>query len=70
MCAAVGRRSYDVIALPGDGIGPEVMAAALTLLECAEQTFGIDFSVTELPVGGSSIDKHGVPLLPDSSERH
>jgi 3-isopropylmalate dehydrogenase len=69
MSAAVGRRSYDVIALPGDGIGPEVMAAALTLLECAEQTFGIDFSVTELSVGGSSIDEHGVPLLPDVLEQ-
>jgi 3-isopropylmalate dehydrogenase len=69
MSAAVGRRSYDVIALPGDGIGPEVMAAALTLLECAEQTFGIDFSVTELSVGGSSIDEHGVPLLPEVLEQ-
>ena len=46
-----------IAALPGDGIGPEVMAAARRLL--AELG---DFTVAEHPVGGASIDAHGTPL--------
>jgi len=46
-----------VVALPGDGIGPEIMAAALQLLaEVGE------FELEELPVGGASIDAHGTSL--------
>ena len=46
-----------VVALPGDGIGPEIMAAALQLLaEVGE------FELEELPVGGASIDAHGTAL--------
>ena len=46
-----------IVALPGDGIGPEIMAAALRLLS---ELGG--FEVEELPVGGASIDAHGVAL--------
>jgi 3-isopropylmalate dehydrogenase len=46
-----------IVALPGDGIGPEIMAAALRLL--AE--IG-DFEVEELAVGGASIDTQGTAL--------
>jgi 3-isopropylmalate dehydrogenase len=46
-----------IVALPGDGIGPEVMAAALRVL--AE--IG-DFEVEERLVGGASIDEHGTAL--------
>jgi 3-isopropylmalate dehydrogenase len=43
--------------LPGDGIGPEIAAAARTLLEALGE-----FSFEEQPIGGASIDKHGVAL--------
>jgi 3-isopropylmalate dehydrogenase len=66
---ATGRRSYEIIALPGDGIGPEVMAAALSLLDAVSGKFDADFAVRELPVGGVSIDEHGVPLMPEVLER-
>jgi 3-isopropylmalate dehydrogenase len=46
-----------IVALPGDGIGPEVMAAALELLN----KIG-DFDVDERLTGGASIDAHGVAL--------
>ena len=46
-----------IAALPGDGIGPEVMAAARDLL--AELG---DFELEEHPVGGASIDAHGTAL--------
>src|SRR3954463_10859952 len=49
--------SARIVALPGDGIGPEIMAAARELLDRVG-----DFEVTELLVGGASIDAHGTAL--------
>jgi 3-isopropylmalate dehydrogenase len=69
MSGVGGKRSYDVVVLPGDGIGPEVMSSALSLLEVVTASFGVTFDITELPVGGESIDEHGVPLLPDVLDR-
>jgi 3-isopropylmalate dehydrogenase len=60
---------FDIVALPGDGIGPEVIGAARELLDAVEDGFGVSFEVEELPVGGNSIDEHGTPLLPDVLER-
>jgi 3-isopropylmalate dehydrogenase len=45
------------------------MGSARSLLKAVEERFGIGFEVTELPVGGISIDEHGVPLLPEVLER-
>jgi 3-isopropylmalate dehydrogenase len=60
---------FDIVALPGDGIGPEVVSAARTLLSAIESRFDVEFAVEELPIGGNSIDAHGVPLLPEVLER-
>ena len=49
-----------IVALPGDGIGPEVLAAARRLLD----ELG-SFEVDEQLVGGASIDAHGTPLTDD-----
>lgn len=46
-----------IVALPGDGIGPEVMNAALALLDVVG-----DFDVEKHLIGGASIDEHGTPL--------
>ena len=46
-----------IVTLPGDGIGPEIMAAALEVLE----RLG-DFDFDERPMGGVSIDAHGSAL--------
>jgi 3-isopropylmalate dehydrogenase len=61
---ATGRRSYRIVALPGDGIGLEVMASARALLDAIESKYGARFDVTELVIGGASIDQHGVALVP------
>jgi 3-isopropylmalate dehydrogenase len=66
---ATDQRSFDLVALPGDGIGPEVVAAACSLLDALAAGGDFEFEITELPVGGNSIDQHGVPLLPDVLER-
>jgi 3-isopropylmalate dehydrogenase len=46
-----------IVTLPGDGIGPEISAAAVQLLE----RLG-DFEYDERPIGGASIDAHGTAL--------
>jgi 3-isopropylmalate dehydrogenase len=46
-----------IVALPGDGIGPEVMAAARELLGALGE-----FQLEEHPIGGASIDAHGTAL--------
>jgi 3-isopropylmalate dehydrogenase len=48
--------------LPGDGIGPEVIAAALRCLRRVAELCGHELEVTELPFGGAAIDAHGDPL--------
>jgi 3-isopropylmalate dehydrogenase len=48
--------------LPGDGIGPEVVGAACTLLETIAAAFGHTFEMQSFPVGGYAIDQHGSPL--------
>src|SRR3954470_14526227 len=47
-----------IVTLPGDGIGPEVLASALEVLAAVAD----DLSFEEHPFGGGSIDAHGTPL--------
>ena len=49
-----------VTLIPGDGIGPEVVAAAVRVLSAT----GIDFDWETEPAGVSSIGEHGTPLPP------
>ena len=51
-----------IVVLPGDGIGPEVTAAALAVLEAVEAKFGHQFATDERLMGGCAIDAHGNPL--------
>src|SRR5499427_9770842 len=51
-----------IVLLPGDGIGPEVTAAAATVLRACAREFHHDFVFLEHPIGGSAIDLTGVPL--------
>jgi 3-isopropylmalate dehydrogenase len=62
-------RRHALVALPGDGIGPEVIEAARVLLNGIGKRFECEFAIEWLPVGGVSIDEHGVPLLPEVLER-
>src|SRR5256714_7314978 len=53
-----------IVVLPGDGIGPEITAPALRVLEAA----GIELEVEEHPFGGASIDAHGTALTDETLE--
>jgi 3-isopropylmalate dehydrogenase len=51
-----------VLVLPGDGIGPEVTAEAVRVLEQVAPRHGLELSLEEGLLGGASIDAHGTPL--------
>ena len=51
-----------IILLPGDGVGPEVVGAARRVLQSLADLRGHRFAFEEYPLGGASIDRHGVPL--------
>jgi 3-isopropylmalate dehydrogenase len=54
--------SYKIAVLPGDGIGPEVMAEARRVLAVVEKKFGFTLELTEARVGGIAIDVDGRAL--------
>ncbi len=51
-----------IVVLPGDGIGPEVTAEAVRTLQAVARKRGHSFGFVERPIGGCSIDAHGVAL--------
>ncbi len=60
--------TYRVALIPGDGVGPEVIAGAVEVLETAGRAFGFGFDWTELVVGGAGIDAWGVAIRPEDIE--
>ncbi|MGB5821577.1 MAG: 3-isopropylmalate dehydrogenase [Saonia sp.] len=58
--------NLKIALLPGDGIGPEVLAQAKKCLQAIEETFNHNFSYTEASVGAIAIDKTGNPLPDDT----
>src|SRR5260221_14290586 len=55
-----------IVLLPGDGIGPEVTRAAVTVLREAAHEFHHQFDFAEFAIGGAAIDASGTPL-PDAT---
>lgn len=61
--------SKQILILPGDGIGPEIMAEAVKVLNVANERFELGLSLAEDVIGGAAIDRHGVPLADETLER-
>ncbi|MCT7973748.1 3-isopropylmalate dehydrogenase [Laspinema olomoucense] len=55
-------QNYRITLLPGDGIGPEIMAIAVDVLNLVGQQLDLSFTFTEAAIGGSAIDATGEPL--------
>lgn len=55
--------------LPGDGIGPEVLAEAVKVLEAVAKKYGHEFSFREALIGGAAIDATGSALPDDTVEK-
>lgn len=61
-------RTHHVAVLAGDGIGPEVMAEALKVMDAAAKRFGFTVTREERLVGGAAIDACGRPLPDETVE--
>lgn len=51
-----------LLLLPGDGIGPEIVAEARRVLEVLRERHGLDCELTEAAIGGAGYDAAGAPL--------
>ena len=58
-----------ILVLPGDGIGPEIIAEAEKVLQRLQVRFGLDIDLEHGLVGGSAYDKHGTPLPAETLEK-
>jgi 3-isopropylmalate dehydrogenase len=54
--------SYRITLLPGDGIGPEIMAVAVDVLKSVGRQMDLSFEFEEALIGGAAIDATGEPL--------
>ena len=57
-----------ITVLAGDGIGPEIVAEAIKVLNKIEKKYGHKFEYTYVDIGGCSIDKHGVPITEEGMQ--
>lgn len=58
--------NYKITLIPGDGIGPEIVAQAVKVLDVAGDKYGYKLDYTSILMGGCSIDKYGVPLTDEA----
>ena len=58
----MSETSWTIAVLPGDGIGPEVIRAATSILQDCAGEFGFQANLIEFPFGGMAIDQCGQPL--------
>lgn len=61
--------NYRITLLPGDGIGPEIMAVAVDVLKVIGNQFNLKFEFQEALVGGVAIDATGEPLPTETLEK-
>ncbi len=61
--------NYKVAVIPGDGIGPEIIAEARKVLDKTGEKYGHTFEYQELLMGGCSIDVYGEPLTDETLEK-
>jgi tartrate dehydrogenase/decarboxylase/D-malate dehydrogenase len=66
----IGMRSYRIAAMGGDGIGPEVVAAGVEVLQvCAERDAGVTLDITDFDWGSDYYRKHGVMMPADGADQ-
>lgn len=53
---------FNIALIPGDGIGPEIVAGAVTVLDKISEKYNHNFYYAEVDMGGCAIDKHGTSL--------
>lgn len=58
----------NIVTIPGDGIGPEIVREACKVLDKVGEVYGHNFQYTKILMGGCSIDEYGVPLTDEALE--
>ena len=58
----------NIVTIPGDGIGPEIVREACKGLDKVGEVYGHTFQYTKILMGGCSIDAYGVPLTDEALE--
>ena len=56
------KKAYKICCLPGDGIGPEIIAEGKKVLAAVGKRYGVDFQCEDALIGGTAIDACGDPL--------
>ena len=56
----------NITCIPGDGIGPEIVAEAKKVLDKVAEVYGHEITYKDILMGGASIDVHGVPLTDEA----
>ena len=59
---------YNIVVIPGDGIGPEIVDEAMKVLDKVGEKYGHVFNYKKILMGGCSIDAYGVPLTDEALE--
>jgi 3-isopropylmalate dehydrogenase len=62
------RDSFEILLLPGDGIGPEVVGAARSVMDVAAGHFGVELHYEERRIGGVAIREEGEPVSDETLE--
>ena len=60
--------AYNICLLPGDGIGPEIIAEGVKVLKAVGAKYGVEFNCAESLIGGAAIDATGNPLPKETLE--
>lgn len=58
----------EIVVLPGDGIGQEIIDASVQVLQAVGEVHGHEFTFIERDIGGTSYDRHGTPLTDETIE--
>jgi len=58
--------NYNIAVIEGDGIGPEVVNAALEVLNAVGKKYKVTFAFKKVYAGGNAIDRFGLPLPQES----
>lgn len=63
---AAASEPFRLLVLPGDGVGPEVIAETLRIVRWFARDLGRPVELSEALVGGAAIDAHGVPITDET----
>ena len=65
----MAKDQFDILLLPGDGIGPEVVGAAREVMGSVAEHFGLEIRYEERLIGGAAIRDEGEPISDETLQK-